>query len=311
MISKKVIREKPIPESKKEIVDNLAKGIEGHRTVLIASCKGLPGQQFHEIKKKLRGKAEIRVAKKSAFNRAIDKIEKGAIKNLKEKVGADIVILFSDLDPFELSGILTENQSPAKAKSEDIAPEDIEIEAGPTDLLPGPAISELGSVGLKVAVKEGKLEIMKGAIVAKKGEKIKPNVASVLGKLNITPMKVGFRSLAAYDSKEDKVYFDIFIDKEGTLEELRNLLGKALGFAVGVEYPTKETVSYFISKASAEEKILEKLIGVEKTEEKTEEKKEEQADEPEKGKNEQEEKPVEEKKEEPKDDQKDTKEDKT
>ena len=257
---KKVEREKPIPEEKKEIIKNFVENINKHRTVLIASCKGLPGKQFHEIKKKLRGKAEIKVAKKSAVNRAIDEIDKGAIKNLKKEVHADIVILFSDLDPFELSGILSENQSFRRARPGDKAPEDIEIEAGPTDLPPGPAISELGSVGLKVAVKEGKLEIMQGATVVKEGEEIKSNVASVLGKLDISPIKVGFLPLAAYDKQDDKVYVGIKIDKEGTLETLREMLGKALGFAVKVEYPAKETISYFIAKAAGEEKALEKIL---------------------------------------------------
>jgi len=256
-----VVREKPIPEAKKELVKELVDKISNNRTVLIASCKGLPGEQFHEIKKKLRGKAEIKVTRKSAIYRAIDEIEKGAVKNLKEKVGADIVILFSDMDPFELSALLSDNQSPAKARAGDIAPDDINIESGPTDLIPGPAISELSGVGLKVAVKEGKLEIMKGALVAKKGEKISAAIAGVLAKLNIKPMKVGFIPLAAYDSKEDKYFIDIAIDKKGTLETLRDLIGKALSFSLNIGYPTKETIIYLIAKAANEEKVLSKLVG--------------------------------------------------
>jgi large subunit ribosomal protein L10 len=254
------IREKPIPEEKKEIVKEIVKKISNSKTVLIASCKGLPGQQFHEIKKKLRSKAEILVAKKSAIFRSIDEIEKGAVKNLKEKITADIVLLFSDLEVFELSSLLSENQSPAFAKTGDLAPHDIEIEPGPTDLIPGPAISELGSVGLKVAVKEGKLEIMKGAVVVKEGQEIDGKVASVLAKLNIKPMKVGFMPVAAYDSTEDKFYVDIIVDKVGTLEALRNLIGKALGFATKIEYLTSETIKYLIMRASAEEKALSKFV---------------------------------------------------
>jgi len=268
--TEKIVREKPISEAKKELVKELVDKISSYRTVLIASCKGLPGKQFHDIKKKLRGSVEIKVSKKSIIYRAIDKIEKGAIKNLKEQIEADVVILFSNLDPFELSAILSDSQSAAKAKPGDIAPEDIEIEAGPTDLIPGPAISELGSIGLKVAVKEGKLEIMKGKIVVKKGEEIKANVASVLGKLNITPMKVGFVPLAAYDAQDDRFYVNIVVDKKRTLEALQEMIGKALGFAINVSYVTKETISYLIAKASGEEKALEKLI--KEKEEKVEEK---------------------------------------
>lgn len=253
-------RTKPVPKGKIELVKKLADHMKKSRTTLIASCKGLPSSQFHAIKKSLRGTAEVIMVKKNAALRAIDSIGKGGAIELKKQLVADIAFFFSDDDAFTLSGILTDNQIPSKARSGDIAPEDIEIQAGPTDLVPGPAISELSGVGLKVAVKEGKLEIIKGAIVAKKGEAIKENVASVLGKLGVSPMKVGFLPLAAYDSKEDKVYAEIRIDKEGTLTELRDLIRKALGFAVGREYYTDQTVTYFLAKASTHEKAIQKMI---------------------------------------------------
>jgi len=159
-----------------------------------------------------------------------------------------------------LAGILTDFQTSRRAKAGDIAPHDIKVEPGLTDLIAGPAISELGAVGLKVKVVEGKLEIIKGATVVKKGETIKANVASVLGKLNVSPMKVKFVPIVAYDSKEDKVYSNLIIDKEGTLEQVRELICKALGFAINVEYVTEKTIGYFISKAGREEKAIEKPI---------------------------------------------------
>jgi large subunit ribosomal protein L10 len=141
-LKEKFVREKPVPDFKKKIIEDFKEKIENNRTILIASCKGLPGQQFHEIKKKLRGKAEIKIARKTAVGRAIDEIDKGALKNLKKELKADFVVIFSDMDAFELSGLLTDNESPSKAKAGDIAPEDLSIEPGPTDLPAGPAISE-------------------------------------------------------------------------------------------------------------------------------------------------------------------------
>ncbi len=245
-----------VPEYKKKNIEELVSKLKASRSVLIASMKGLPSSQFHSIKKKLRGVAEIKVAKKSALIRAIEKTEKGALQNLKEQISADSTLFFSDMDAFELSALLEESQSPAKAKSGDIAPEDISIEPGPTDLVPGPAISELSGVGLKVAVENGKLTIKKGAVVAKEGEPIKENVAGVLGKLGISPMKAGFEPLAAYDSVSDKVYTGIKINKKEKIEELRNLIGKAFGFAVNLEYATKETIGRIIVKAGLGEIVL-------------------------------------------------------
>jgi len=263
---------KTVPDYKKKIVDKLSEKLKDAKTILLASTKGLPGGQYHAIKKSLRGKANLEVAKKSLLFRALDKTDKEEMKKLKENIGADVALFFSDMDAFELSGLLSENQTPIRAKAGDIAPEDISIEPGPTDMLPGPAISELSGVGLKVAVEDGKIAIKKGAVVVKAGEVIKENVAGVLGKLNITPMKAGFEPIAAYDAEADKVYVGIKIDKEAALETLREAIGKGLGFAVDLGYVCSGTIGYFIAKAGAEEKALsEKLGGGEVAEEKTEE----------------------------------------
>ena len=262
MAPQRTTREKAIPAYKLERVAQLKSLITSHATLLVASIKKLPSSQFHEIKKRFRGKAEICVAKKSLIIRAIDATNDTALQPLKSHVTADIALFFSNLDPFTLSGVLADNQSPAKAKAGDIAPEDIHVEPGPTDLVPGPAISELSGVGLKVAVEGGKLAIKQPATIAKQGEAIKDNVASVMGKLGIFPMRVGFEPVAAYDMKDKKVYVGIKIDKKGTLASLREIIGKSRGFAIAIEYVSKDTIPYFISKAGLEERVIQKLLDV-------------------------------------------------
>ncbi len=255
-----MVEKRQVPEAKKKQVEELAKKMRESKTFLIASTKGLPGSQFHQIKKKLRGKAEIMVAKKTIVLRALDKVEKGALKHIKDKIGADVALFFSDLDAFELSALLTDNQSASKARAGDIAPEDITIEAGPTDLIPGPAISELSSVGLKVAVENGKIAIKTAHVVVKKGAVINDKVAGVLGKLGISPMKVGFEPVAAYDSKSDATYTDIKIDKKAVLEALKEAIAKSFGFAVNLAYPTHETIGFIIAKAGLQGAAIEKIV---------------------------------------------------
>ncbi len=254
------VRTKQVPTAKVEIVKKLADEMKKARTVLVASCKNVPSSTFNDIKKQLRGTAEVRYLKKTAVLRAIDATGKGTLQQLKAQLTSDFALFLSEMDAFSLSGILSERQVPSKARAGEIAPEDIEIHPGPTDLVPGPAISELSGVGLKVAVKEGKLVVIKGAVVAKQGEKIKDNVASVLSKLGVTPMKIGFLPLAAYDSQDDKVYVGIKIDKQGTLDLLREDIRKALGFSVKIGFTTAETIRYLIAKAAMEEKSLAKHI---------------------------------------------------
>lgn len=253
-------RNTPIPESKIKLVEELVNLIKNNKTVLIASIKNIPGSQFQEISKKLRGKAIVKVPKKSLIFRAIDNYGNKEIIKLKDKIDGHVAIVFSNEDSFNLSAELLESKSPSKAKPGQEAPTDIEVEAGMTELVPGPAISELGAVGLQVKVTNGKLEIVQNKVIVKEGQKISQGAADVMSKLDIRPFSIGFIPLAGFDTKEGKVYLEINIDKEGTLENLKYAYGKAFPFAVNIGYFSKDTVGFILAKAVSHERRLIKVI---------------------------------------------------
>jgi len=266
-----------IPSAKTKTVKELADLIKSSKTILIASIKDIPGSQFQEIAKKLRGKAIVKVPKKNLIFRAIDSSGNEAVKKLKEQFQSSVAFLFSDLDCFDLALDLDKSKSPAKAKAGQEAPEDIEVEAGPTDLVPGPAISELGALGIQIQIEKGKIHIKESKVIAKKGQKISAGAADIMTKLGIRPFSIGFIPLSAFDTKEGKLYFEIKIDREGTFEELKSAYSKALSFAVEIGYPTEDTIKFLIGKAGMHGKALENLqpaegkIEEEKAEEKAEE----------------------------------------
>ena len=256
--------EKNIPKrepNKKNVktVDELKKLIETKKTILITSIKDLPASQFQEIGKKLRGKAIVKVPKKNLILRALDSSSKEAIKDLKEKVEDSVAILFSDLDSFELAGELLNSKSPSKGKAGQEAPEDIEVPAGPTDLIPGPAISELGALGIKIQIEKGKITIKEPKVIAKEGEKISRGAAELMGKLDIKPFSVGFIPLCSFDNEEGKFYAKLNIDPEGTVKELKTAYGKALPFAIEIGYSSEDTIKFLIGKAGLHEKVLGNL----------------------------------------------------
>ena len=248
-----------VSELKKRTVNELNDLLKGSKTVLIASIKDIPASQFQEIGKRLRGKATIKVPKKNLIFRALDSTDNEEAKKLKNQILDNVAILFSDLDSFELASELIENKRPAKAKPGQEAPEDIEIPAGPTDLVPGPAISELGALGIKIQIEGGKISIKEPKIIAKKGEKISPGAADIMSKLDIKPFTIGFVPLAAFDSKEGKLYLNIKIDREETLQKLKQAFSKALPFAIEIEYICKDTIGFLLQKAERNAKALEKF----------------------------------------------------
>jgi len=253
-----------VPEYKTKIVRELKDLIKNKKTILIASIKNIPGSQFQEIVKKLRGKAIVKVPKKSLISRAINSSGNDEVKKLGEKIDESFAILFSDLNCYELAGELIDNTSPTKAKPGQEAQEDIEVEAGPTDLVPGPAISELGALGIQIQIEKGKINIKESKIVAKKGEKISRGAADLMAKLDIKPFKIGFIPLCAFDTQENKLYSNINIDKRGTIAKLKNAYSKILPFAVEIGYSTNETINFLISKAYSQASVLEKLKEQEK-----------------------------------------------
>ena len=252
-----------VSDAKKQLVKDLAELMK-KKTVMVVSIKNLPAAQFQEIKKKLRGKAVIRVAKKSLVDFALEHCGIKELRKLEKYVDADVALLFSDGDAFEISGFLSENKSPAKAKEGQEAPEDIEIKAGPTSLIPGPDISALSGVGLQPKVEGGKIHILKDAILCRKGEKISSEKVSVLAKLDITPFEIMLEPVAA--CMDGKIYADIKIDKEATLEELKEMFGRALAFSVEVGYVCKDNLIYVLGRAGAEENVIDSLIEEEKPE---------------------------------------------
>jgi large subunit ribosomal protein L10 len=265
----KKVKEKTthVSERKKKAVKELSELGKGKKTILVASIKNIPGGQFQEIVNKLRGKAVVKVPKRNLIHRALDSNKEENIPKLKEKIKSDFAILFSDIDAFDLAVELIKNQSPSKAKAGQIAPIDIEIQEGPTDLVPGPAISELGGLGIQIQIQGGKIHIKEPKVIVKQGDKISSEAAAVMSKLDIKPFSIGFTPICALDNQEKKFYSSISIDREGTLNGLKFAYAKALPFAVSINYISQDTIRLLLQKAARQEKRLIKVITGEPDEE--------------------------------------------
>lgn len=257
--NKKENEKREVSKKKIETAKKIVELIKNSNSIIIASIKNLPSKQFQDIRKKLNGKAEVKVIKKRVMWKALE-VSGGSLEKLKKCIQEDSAILFSHLDAFELAGILAENKNPIGARAGQIPEENIEIEEGATDLAPGPAISELGGLGIKIAVEDGKITIKEKKVIVKAGEKINEAAASVMAKLDIKPFFIGLESLAMYDAKTGKVYTDVKIDKEKIIKEMKTAASKSLGFAQKIVYYCEETISYLLAKANAEYNSINKKI---------------------------------------------------
>lgn len=245
---------------KEKAVKELAEKIKNSRTLMIVSVKALPSRQFQEIKKSIREHAYIKVAKRNIMLRAIKMVGKESILGLENQIKENCAFAISDTEGFELAAILLGKKTPVYAKAGQISPMDIEVKEGPTSLVPGPAISELGALGIQISVEGGKIAIKKAKVVVKEGEVINANAAAMFQKLNIQPFTIGLDPICVYDVKEGKIYSEINVDSEGAAKELASSAGKALGFAQKIGYYCKETIGYFLAKANMEANALNTKI---------------------------------------------------
>jgi len=246
-----------VSDVKKAKVKELAELFK-KKTVMVISVKSLPSAQFQDIKKKLRGKARVLVVKKSLVNFALEANKVEALNELIPYVDDSTAMLFSDEDAFVISGILADEKSPTKAKAGMIAPFDIEVKAGPTDLIPGPDISALSAVGLVPKVEKGKISILKDKVILKEGKEVTEAIASIMAKLGIIPFEVGIDPVAAY--MDGVVYVDIKIDKEAMIASLEYDFGRAFAVAVDLGIVNSDTLDAILGRAAVHEGIVSRVI---------------------------------------------------
>jgi large subunit ribosomal protein L10 len=205
----------------------------------------------------MREKAVVKVAKKKL---ALMALENKDLENLKKFIQENVILIFSNEDPFELSIMLGEKRNAVKARTGQIAEDNIYAEPGPTDLVPGPAISELNAVKIKFTIEDGKIAIKEKSIIVKKGDIITEEKAGIMSKLDIRPFYVGLVPIAAYDKKSNKVYENIKVDRKEIIENLKIQNAKSVALAVKIAYTCKDTISFLLAKAKSYNDALAKLI---------------------------------------------------
>jgi large subunit ribosomal protein L10 len=246
-------------EWKKQMVAEVVEDIKAHEIVGVVDLASMPLRQLQIMRSSLRGKVIIRGGRKKLFAHAIGKAaqDNPELAKLAEKLECSQPgMIFSKDNPFLLFKTLEKSKSPAPAKAGQKAPNDIVVPAGPTGFAPGPIIAELGDVGVKAGVIDGKIAVKADSLVAKEGDVITDKLAAVLTRLGINPMEIGLNLVAAY---EDGFIFDkktLAIDEKEYISNLETASSWAFNLAMNAGILTKETTELMISKAFNEAKAL-------------------------------------------------------
>lgn len=246
---------KHIRKWKEESYVEIKQLVDKYPVVAIASLEGFPANLFSELRKKLANKAVVKVSKTRVVQKALQE-SNISNKDLAKKANKSIAIIFTEMNPFELYAYLKKNKGSANAKPGMEAPNDILVTAGDTGLPPGPALSTLKAAGLKTKLQGPTIEIAEDKVVTKKGEIVRPEVASVLQQLNIKPIKVGLNIIAACEDGELYKANVLNIDNEEVFNNFVIAQQKAFNLAFNATIFTNQTTELFIQKAFRESKAL-------------------------------------------------------
>ena len=245
-------------EYKKKLVEDMVRLMRQHSMVGVVDMNNLPAPQLQSMRAELRGKISLFMTKKRLMKIALEKIknEKKNIDGLEKCLEGMPALIFANENPFKLNRILQKSKTSAPAKAGQIAPKDIIVNKGPTPFAPGPIISELSSAGLKVGVEGGKVAVKEDTVIAGKGEKIKPQVAGILTRLDIKPMQVGLGMVAAYENEIIYQKDILDIDEKAFNEKVNLAAAQAYNFAFNIAYATKDNINLLLSTAFNDAKAL-------------------------------------------------------
>ncbi len=247
-------------KQKADAAEKLAGEIKGAKVLALVDLRHLPDRILQKTKKQLRGKAKFVIAKNTVLKRAIEKSGKG--KKIAELLTSPSSLVLTDMTPYELFKFFKHNKQKVAAKPGQVAPFDIIVHEGETDLPPGPALSELKTAGIQAQVKAGKIVIAKDSTVAKSGAKISGMIAKALQKLGVLPFETGVSMLAA-DEKGDFYMAEVLnIDEAQLSGDLKAALADAMNLSINASYPTDANITILLSSAYRQADSLAKNGGL-------------------------------------------------
>jgi large subunit ribosomal protein L10 len=241
-----------VSEEKIRRVKELADKINSYRAIGILDIYGLPSDAMQKIRKELRNHALIKVEKKSIIERAIEQSEKkDAAKLLEMDVVVPAIILIND-DPFKIFKLIKKKRTPTFAKPRDKAEREVVIPAGPTDLPPGPIISELKAAGIKASIQGQNIVVNEDCKLLDEGDVVDEKIANILMKLGVKASSIGLNLVGIWEDgiTYTKDVLDVDVDAYRSMVE--NAAVQAFNLAYNADYPVKEVVELKLVEAHQE-----------------------------------------------------------
>lgn len=243
---------------KAKILDEILHLLESGKTVMLVNTYRVKSLTINEARRRLRGRAILKHVKTTLLQKAAEKTSSQELKTFLKKYASSgsIMLIVSNEDPYELQQELRKYSISLPLNAGDVVDREIVVPAGNTGLPAGPVISSLNEVGLPTRIETGSVWITKDTLVAKPGDVVTPQLASVLSKLNIRPVEAFIKSYAAIHN--GIVYDDELLSI--TIEDIKKEFSKCLENALKISFlaffPTPESLGIMLREAMSKSVML-------------------------------------------------------
>lgn len=220
-----------------------------YNTIIVSKLHKVRAGQLMLLRKNFRGQLVMIVAKNKIAQLALERAKIQNAEEFVQNLTGQNALIFTNINPFKLYLSLEKSKVNLPARAGDIATDDIIVPSGNTGIAPGPVLSEFKEAGVQTRIESGSIFVARDSVVARPGDVISPKLAGLLSRLNIKPIKAGLSIFLASSEGMLLRQKDISIDLEEYRSDLMNSARLAIGFAVELAYPTKESLPLLISKA--------------------------------------------------------------
>jgi large subunit ribosomal protein LP0 len=221
----------------------------------VVGIDNVRSNQMQQIRKSLRGQAEILMGKNTMMKKAIrghlqknPHLEK-VMTHLKGNVG----LVFTREDACDIKEKIVSNKISAPAKAGAVAPCDVVVPAQNTGLGPEKT-SFFQALQIQTKISKGTIEILNDVKLIKEGEKVGASEATLLNMLKIHPFSYGLVIRKVYDNGTifDPDVLDI-TDAELKSKFCRGV-SELAAVCLAVNYPTMASAPHML--ANSYRKIL-------------------------------------------------------
>ena len=242
-----------VAEWKKDRVSELAGIFTSDGVVAVVDVSGVPANNMIDMRKTLRDRMSITMAKKSLMRIAWSEAgrEPGELEGLLEGAEQPCVVHSDSMNAFEIFSELEKTRQGRPAKAGESFPEQITIPAGPTEFGPGPIVGEFNAVGIPAKIDKGKVAIQKDTTF-EQGDEISADLGIMLAKLGINPIEIGLILTGAIEGGHIFSSSDLDLDTDGLRNDIIRATSGSHNLACNVGWFSTTTTPTLISKAASE-----------------------------------------------------------